>query len=188
MVVDELGRIHDSTMSSAQDSEDDELLEALAISLSLTPMDSGARRKAPPPSPPFVIAGPPQEPRPQPPDESPPLRLRPEYRLPVIFPPVGHAWNRSPLASPKQRAAPKRVRRHPRIWAPRPESFAYFPPNGSGYPVPRGRRRVVVMEDFETDSDAGESRDDASSGVSTAPSHFNIDRYPGNPGDYGPLP
>ena len=188
IIADELGRIHDSTMVSGQDSEDDELLEALAISLSLTSLDSGARQKAPPPLPPFVVAGPPQEPRPLPPGESPPLRLRPEVRLPVLPPPVCHAWNRSPLASPKQRAAPKRARRLPRIWAPRPESLAYFPPGGSGYPAPLGRRRAVVVEDIETDSDSGESRGDASSGVSTAASHYNFDRYPGNQGEFGPLP
>ena len=84
IIADELGRIHDSTMVSGQGSEDDELIEALAISLSLTSLDSGARRKAPPPLPPFVVAGPPQEPRPLPPDESPPLRLRPEVRPPYF--------------------------------------------------------------------------------------------------------
>ena len=186
IVVDELGRIHDSPSHSDREREEDELLEALALSLSLTPLESGpVRRKAPPPAPPVTVVHPPLEPRPLPPDESPPVRLRPVNRLPVLFPPVGHVWNRSPLASPKQRAAPKRVRRHPRIWAPRSEGFAYFPPNGSGYPGPLGRRRVTVVEHFETDSDAGESRDDASSGVSTAESHYNAERYPGHEDDFG---
>ena len=81
--------------------------------------------------------------------------------------------------------AEARVRRLPRIWPPRPERFAYFPPNGSGYPAPQGRRRVTFADDYETDSDAGESRDDASSGVSTAESHYNAVRYPGREADLG---
>ena len=178
IVLGELGRIHDSPRLTSQEREDQELLEAMALSLSLTPLESGSRNesKAPPPAPPV---GPPQEARPLPPGESPPTMARPVYRLPVLFPPVGHAWNHSPIASPKQRAMPKRVRRRPRIWPANPERFCVLPIERfwlfhSATPSPR-----YFSEDLASASDSAESSDDASSGVSTAESHYNADRYQG---------
>ena len=180
-----LGRIRESARHSARGSEDEDLLGALALILSLAPLESRTvRRRTPPPAPPVTVDPPPQESRPQPTDEA-PLRIRAAYLLTVLFPPVGHVWNRSPLASPKRRAAPRRVRRRPRIWPPRPERFAYFPQNGSGHPAPQGRRRVTFAGDYQADSDAGESRDDATLGVSAAESRFNSERYPGREGDFG---
>ena len=180
IILDELGTIHQADRETEEAREQDELLEAMALSLSLAPL---YRAKAPPPLPPVAAHHPPAEPRPLPPDDSPPAAARAIQRLPILFPPVGHAWNHSPLAHPKQRAAPKRRhnRRRPRVWPPQPEQFAYFPPVGPGYQVLRRRRHVSFAVNLESeDSDSALSRGDASSGVSTASSYYQLDRYPGN--------
>ena len=170
IILDELGAIREADRLTEEEREANELLEAMALSLSLAPL---RRSKPPPPMPP-------QESRPLPPDESPPPVNRAIHRLPVLFPPVGHAWNTSPLAAPKQRAAPRRGRRRrPRVWSPRPEQLAYFPPVGRGYQVLRRRQVSFALHLESEDSDSAVSRDDASSGVSTASSYYQLDRYPG---------
>ena len=171
VILDELGAIRAESREAEDEREQNELLEAMALSLSMAPL---RRAKPPPPLPPT-------EPRPAPPPESPPEAIRAIHRLPLISPPVGHAWNQSPLAHPKQRSAPRprHGRRRPRVWSPRPEHFAYFPPVCPGYQVLR-RRRVSFAARLESeDSDTAVGRDDASSGVSTASSYYQADRYPG---------
>ena len=172
IILDELGAIRQTDRETEEEREQNELLEAMALSLSLAPLHLA---KPPPPLPPA-------EDRPLPPVESPPAAARAIHRLPLLFPPVGHAWNHSPLANPGQRVAPKRRsrRRRPRVWPPRPERFAYFPPVGPGYQVLRRRQQVSFAVNLESeDSDSAVSRDDASSGVSTASSFYQLDRYTG---------
>ena len=121
IVLGELGAIHDS-VESPEEREARELEEALAISLSLAPLHDRVIHPAPkagPPSPPHAA-------RPAPPLEQPSARARLPARLPVLFPPVGHAWNRSPNARWDQR--PRRLRRHRRCRFAAPESFFVFPP------------------------------------------------------------
>ena len=170
IILDELGAIRQADRETEEEREQNELLEAMALSLSLAPL-----RRAKPPIPPA-------EDRPPSPVESPTAAARAIRRPPLLFPPVGHAWNHSPLANPGQRVAPKRRsrRRRPRVWPPRPERFAYFPPVGPGYQVIRRRQQVSFDVNLESgDSDSAVSRDDASSGVSTASSFYQLDRYTG---------
>ena len=176
IVMDELGMIRENLDESPAEREEREMTEAIAMSLSLAPLetdvqtrDSQAHRfKAHPPLPPTHA-------RPSPPDEVPSSSARREAiaRLPTIFPPVGHAWNQSALATRAQR--PPRRRRRPRIWPASPERIAYFPPNGPGYARLRSRRHMPAPVVSESNTDTGESRGDAPSVISTAPSRYNSD-------------
>ena len=159
------------------------MLEALALSLSMTtlsdiPSDSQASeparprpvlRKAPPPAPPRPIESPPP-----PPETEPVIPPRPNHarHLPVMFPPVGHAWNRSPLA---------RAMRPPmqqfRPWGSRKETVRYFPASNRWYGL--RRRRNPRFTPLPRSDSSGPSEDDAkseaTSTVSTAPSyHRNL--------------
>ena len=167
--------IRENLDESLQEREEREMPEAHAMSLSMAPPGeaNAARdsqvlpRKAPPPPPPTARPGPPGE------APSSSARLAAVTRLPVLFPPVGHAWNRSALDARAQR--PPRSRRRPRVWFAMPGSFAYFPPNGTGYERLRRRRftRAAVIPDSNTDTE--ESRGDAASEISTAPSRYKAD-------------
>ena len=132
IVLGELGMIRDSD-ESPEEREARELEEALAISLSLAPLRDDVIHPAPKAGPP----PPPRLARPSPPLEQPSASARLAARLPVLFPPVGHAWNRSPIARWAQR--PRRPRRHRRCRFAVPESFSYFP------------RMVPVTSAFERD-------------------------------------
>ena len=174
--MDELGTIRENLDESPAEREEREMAEAIALSLSLAPLetdgmtrDSQARRsKAPPPLPPIHD-------RPAPPEETPSsfARIAPINRLPTLFPPVGHAWNQSALATRAQR--PPRRRRRPRIWPASPESFAYFPPNGPCYARLRPRRHMPAPSIPDSNTDTEESRGDSPSVISTASSHYNAD-------------
>ena len=149
----------------------DELTESIALSLSWAPLRPESpehRHKAPRPLPPT-------DSRPDPPVERPPSRAQARgafARLPLLFPPVGSQWNNSPFAYPAQRAPPRRRRR--RVWPPVHERFAYFPPPGSGYERLRRRRRYQPpAPEPESDRETEESRDDATSSASTAPSRYH---------------
>ena len=148
----------------------DELTESIALSLSWAPLRPESpehRHKAPRPLPPT-------DSRPDPPVERPPSRAQARgafARLPLLFPPVGSQWNNSPFAYPAQRAPPRRRRR---VWPPVHERFAYFPPPGSGYERLRRRRRYQPpAPEPESDRETEESRDDATSSASTAPSRYH---------------
>ena len=173
IVLGELGMIHENLEETPEDRESRELMEALAISLSLAPLgeesQSVARSKPPPPSPPTTA-------RPPPPEEEPTnhVRYNAINRLPVIFPPVGHEWNRSPLANAAQRrrAPPRRRwRRQHRVFAPQPEAFSYFPPTGSGYQRLRRRRGQPARVTFDSNTETEESLDEAPSVISTDTSY-----------------
>ena len=176
IVMGELGMIHENLDETLEERESRELLEAIAISLSLTALapesPASPRVKPPPPLPPASA-------RPTPPEEDPSIRARIDAarRLPVLFPPVGHLWNRSPLAAPAQRrpAPRRRLRRQYRVWPAVPERFAYFPPTGSGYERLRRRRFQPPPVTFDSNTETEESHDDALSFVSTAPSYRNSD-------------
>ena len=132
IAIDELGAIRENLDETPEDRESRELMEAMAISPSLVPLGEESRpvdrsKPRPPLSP---VAE-----RPSPPDEEPTIHARRNALnlLPVIFPPVGHEWNRSALANAAQRRrAPPRTRwrRQHRVFAPRPGSFAFFPRPG----------------------------------------------------------
>ena len=88
------------------DEESQQLADALALSLSLAPIETTTRAKAPPTPCPVL---PPVESRRSPPDAPPRLI----HRLPVLFPPVGHEWNTSALgrdSRPAPARAPSRFR------------------------------------------------------------------------------
>ena len=171
VILDALGMIHD-VVESPEDLEARELEEALALSLSLTTLEPTVIHPSPkagPPPPPSSLV------RPPPPDVEPSERARQLARIPTLFPPVGHAWNSSRHARWAQR--PRRPRRHRRCRFAVPESFAYFPPNGSGYERLRPRRHLPPISEPDSHTETDESRDDASSTQSTAPSHFDFERY-----------
>ena len=169
IVMGELGMIRDNLHESIEERESRDLEEALAISLSLAPLADEsrlpARSKPAPPLPPVVN-------RPAPPEEEPSnhARMAAVQRLPVIFPPVGHHWNRSALASAAQRAPARRRRwrRAYRVFPADPESFRYFPPTGSGYERLRRRRYQPAPVTFDSNTETEESRGDAPPVVSTA--------------------
>ena len=172
IVMGELGMVHDNLNESIEERESRELEEALAISLSLTPLvDEPLPPARPKPAPPL----PPVSSRPAPPGEEPSnhARMAAVHRLPVIFPPVGHHWNRSALASSAQRAPARRRRwrRTHRIFPAEPEAFCYFPPTGSGYQRLRRRRHQPAPVTFDSNTETEEPLGDAPSVVSTAPSY-----------------
>ena len=165
--------IHDAIVAPSDEAEElSHLEEALALSLSLTSLPVPVRAKPPPPLPPV-------EPRPDPPTEAPP-RLPPATNhrrvgpLPVLFPPVGHHWNNSALARESRfrpPADPLPVLYRREIL---PESLGYFPSNPSGYRFDRRGTPVpihppVIIEEVEDSGD--ENQSDATSTVSTQPSH-----------------
>ena len=194
-VLDELGVIHESPRSTVSQQEEQDLMEALALSLSLTSLQPPnheeerpapvrpVQRKAPPPAPP--VDSPPRPPVVEPTAQQ---RFNSSVirRLPTVFPPVGHAWNHSPLA---------RAMRPPpmvfRPWAQRKESLAYFPASNRWYgPARRIRPHRVTPKSAAASSssscrrcapipepteDVDESEEDrhseATSTVSTAPSY-----------------
>ena len=71
--IDESGATHDVPQLTAEEQEENELTEEIALSLSFAPLrpesPDRVRRKAPPPRLPY-------EPRPSPPGEAPPARVR----------------------------------------------------------------------------------------------------------------
>ena len=166
--------IHDHLDESLEEREARELQEAIAISLSLAPIHDAppnppVRAKPPPPLPPSTA-------RPAPPEEEPSNHARRSaaLRLPVIFPPVGHEWNRSALATSEQRRRippRRRWRRQHRVFAPRPESFLYFPPHGSGYSRLRRPRNQPARVTFDSNTETEESLDEAPSVLSTDTSY-----------------
>ena len=170
--------IRDIPGESVEGRESRELEGELSLSPSLTPLtDDSPRRTARLPKPPPPL--PPATNRPDPPEEEPSLAARRNaaQRLPVLFPPVGHEWIRSALASSahRQRAPARRRirwRRQHRVFAAQPESFAYFPPSGSGYDRLRRRRFCPAPVSYDSNAESEESRGDAPSAVSTAPSYW----------------
>ena len=173
IVIEELGTIRENLDGTPEDRESRELMEAMAISLSLAPLGEEsrpvARSKPPPPLPP--VTG-----RPSPPDEEPAIHARRNAlnRLPAIFPPVGHEWDRSAVANAAQRrrAPPRpRWRRQHRVFAPRPESFAFPPPPGPGYQRLRRRRGKPDRVTFDSNTETEESLDEAPSMISTDTSY-----------------
>ena len=147
VVTDVLGVIHDIPRPIAPQLEENDSLESLALSLSMARIQPDVPNESAP------ISPQPDHPKPRPPtrpidsptgppDARPKIQQREAHRaaayLPVLFPPVGHEWNRSALAARAQR--PPRRRRRPRVWFAMPGSFAYFPPNGLGYERLRRRR------------------------------------------------
>ena len=163
--------IHDLPDVSHEEQEANGLLEALALRLSLTALNSGESPASPPVP---DKARPPPRPthvRPPPPFESPTLRQRvAANRLPLLFPPVGSQWNNGRLARELNPRAlnlpPPRLRQ----FFPLPsEGLFYFPTRRSGY-GPILRRPPPRRPDGETDSDP-DDRGDATSSASIAPSH-----------------
>ena len=110
--------IHDLPDVPPEEQEANDLLEALALRLSLTALNSGESPASPPVP---DKARPPPRPthvRPPPPFESPTLRQRvAANRLPLLFPPVGSQWNNGRLAREL----------NPRALNPPHPGFASFP-------------------------------------------------------------
>ena len=172
------------------------MMEALALSLSLTPpspsvVPSRQSLFRPPP----LFIPPPAEPRPNPPDEAPARKAPPPMRASHAGQATIPRPNPSPAVLPRPTTPPANQPpwnpyAHLPIWRPRitptllprnapprPERFAYFPSSFAAYAtrLPRASR-ITSVEEVITDSDE-DDRSDVTSTVSTAPSHHY--QYPG---------
>ena len=173
MIIDESGTIHDLPLTSEREQEDNDLLEALALSLSLTTLNNDAPAM-PADSPALIPAvskprppAPPIHARPPPPFPEPTLRQRVQARfnLPALAPPVFRPERIRGLV-PRELDRPHRA---PRQFFPLPsEGFCYFPTRYAGYgPVRRNPPPRSLGEVTDSDPD---DVDDATSTASTAPS------------------
>ena len=177
MVIDELGMIHDSPRSTVSQQEENELLEALALSLSLVSDDSHpppavARPKPRPPTPPFGESTrfrPPPLFRPDSPQVRPVVR---DIRdIPYLARPPVSPRPAPPAAVPSA-AAFRAARQH---FSPPRERLYCFPAASAAYGRP-SHGQLMRFEaarssaEFDSDTDDDSQADDALSNASTASS------------------
>ena len=178
MVIDELGMIHDSPRPTVSQHEENELLEAIALSLSLVSDDSppfpdAVHPKPRPPTRPFgespLIRPPPLFVQP----DSPPVRpvVRRPHDLPWLNRPPISPRPAPPIAAPSM-AALRAARRH---FSPPRERLFRFPAASAAYGRP-SRGQLMRFEaargsaEFDVDTDDDSQDDDALSNAPTASS------------------
>ena len=166
VVLDILGVIHETPRSTVSQQEENELLEAMALSLSMVPnhvADPTPRPIVPKARPPLMPPLPPPDSPPSPPADRPTGAQRAAYRamahLPELAPPIGHRL---------------------RLWPQKKEGLWFFPSSNRSYGPHRRVRphRVTSSASNYRPSDSDESEDDdrsdATSTVSTTVSHHHL--------------